>query len=112
MGWLLHWGNFLLAKLIQIQFWGKCRLTDVGCTFRAIKRDALEKIINNLKVGGPAFSPEMIIWSLKKGLRIIEIPVRYRKRIGESKITANIRKSIRVGLQMLRLILAQRFWKG
>ncbi len=111
MGWLLHWGNVFLAKLIQVQFWGRCRLTDVGCTFRAIKREALQKIIHNLRVGGPAFSPEMIIWCLKKGLRVIEIPVRYRRRIGESKITADIRKSIKVGLMMLKLIITQGFWR-
>jgi hypothetical protein len=111
MNWLLHWGNLMLAKLIQIQFWNKCRLTDVGCTLRAVKRDRLAEIVDDLRVGGSGFSPEMIIWSLKKGLRTVEIPVRYMNRVGESKITSNYRKTLRVGFGMLKIILSQRFWE-
>lgn len=111
MDWFLHWGNLLLAKLIQVQFWKKCRLTDVGCTFRAIKRQALLKVIDKFREGGPCFSPEMIIWCLKAGLRIVEIPIRYMKRKGHSKITATKWKSFIVGLKMLKLILTQKFWK-
>jgi len=107
----LHWGNLFLAKLIQIQFWKKCRLTDVGCTFRGIKRQALLKVIDKFREGGSCFSPEMIIWSLKAGLRTVEIPVRYLNRTGHSKITATKKKSFVVGLKMLKLILTQRFWK-
>jgi glycosyltransferase involved in cell wall biosynthesis len=111
MDWFLHWGNFFLAKLIQVQFWNKCRLTDVGCTFRAIKREALVKVIGEFRDGGTCFSPEMIICCLKFQLKIIELPIRYLERVGESKITANKRKSLVVGLKMLKLILSQRFWK-
>lgn len=110
MGWLLHWGNFFLAKLIQIQFWNRCRLTDVGCTFKAIKREALLAVQKNFREGGPAFSPEMIIWCLKAGLRTVEIPIRYRRRIGQSKVTSSSWKSIHIGFRMLKLILTQRFW--
>jgi glycosyltransferase involved in cell wall biosynthesis len=111
MDWLLHWGNLLLAKLIQLQFWGKCRLTDVGCTFRGVKRKALVKVLDKFREGGPCFSPHMIIWCLKAGLRPVEIPVRYMERVGESKITVNWKKSVVVGLKMLKLILTQRFWE-
>jgi len=110
MNWFLHWGNIFLAKMIQIQFWKRCRLTDVGCTFRAIKKSSLDKILPKINVGGTTFSPAMIIFCLKAGLKTVEVPVRYRKRLGESKITANYKKSINVGLRMLKLILSQRFW--
>lgn len=112
MGWLLHWGNFFLGKLIQIQFWNRCRLSDVGCTFKGIKREALLRVEKNFGEGGPAFSPEMIIWCLKAGLRTVEIPIRYRRRIGQSKVTSNNWKSILIGFRMLKLILTQRFWKN
>jgi len=107
MNWFLYWGNMFLAKLIQLRFWGKIQLTDVGCTFRAIRRKALDKIINQFEVGKSEFSPEMIIIALKNGIKIIEIPVHYKKRIGESKITSNFRKSLKVGLKMIRLILTR-----
>jgi glycosyltransferase involved in cell wall biosynthesis len=105
MGWFLLWGNIALAKLVQLKFRGKTRLTDVGCTFRAIRRDALKKIINNFKIGGSEFSPEMIIVTLKRNMRVIEIPVNYKARVGESKITSNFWRSLKVGLGMLKLIL-------
>lgn len=111
MSGLLHWGNLFLAKLIQVQFWKRVRLTDVGCTFRGIKKRALLKVIDKFSVGGPCFSPEMIIWCLKARLRPIEIPIRYMKRVGHSKITSNWKKSLVVGLKMTRLILGQRFWR-
>ena len=111
MDWFLHWGNIFLAKLIQVQFWKKCRLTDVGCTFRGIKRKALLRVINKFREGGPCFSPEMIIWCLKEGLRPVEIPIRYLRRTGYSKITATRKKSLIVGLKMIKLILTQKFWK-
>jgi glycosyltransferase involved in cell wall biosynthesis len=106
MGWFLLWGNLLLAKLIQLRFWVRTRLTDVGCTLRAIRKDALKKIINKFEVGSSEFSPEMIIISLKSNMRVVEIPVNYKVRIGESKITSNFWKSLKVGLKMIKLILA------
>lgn len=111
MDWFLHWGNIFLAKLIQVQFWKKCRLTDVGCTFRGIKRRALLRVINKFREGGTCFSPEMIIWCLKEGLRPVEIPIRYLQRTGHSKITATRKKSLIVGLKMIKLIFTQKFWK-
>src|SRR6266849_7980868 len=46
MSWFFVWGNLFLAKMIQVKFfdikhWGRVRLTDVGCTFRAIRVEAL-----------------------------------------------------------------------
>lgn len=105
MNWLLYWGNIFLAKLIQLKFLGKIRLTDVGCTFRAIKKPALNKIKNKFTVGGTYFSPEMIILALRNGIRMVEVPVNYDIRIGQSKITANFKKSLIVGLKMLYLII-------
>ena len=107
MNWFLYWGNLFLAKLIQLKYWGKVRLTDVGCTFRAINRNALKKIINKFKIGGSGFSPEMIIVALKNNVRTVEIPVHYKTRIGQSKITSNFWKSLKVGLNMVKLILTR-----
>ena len=104
MDWFLTWGNLFLAKLIQLKFWGKVRLTDVGCTFRAINKKALKKILDKFTVGGSHFSPEMIIRALESDLKTVEIPVHYNTRIGDSKITSTKFKSFKVGLKMLWLI--------
>lgn len=103
----LLYGNIFIAKLIQLRFWGKTRLTDVGCTFRMIKKTALNKIQNQFTVGKSQFSPEMIILALKNGLQTVEIPVHYNRRLGESKITSSFQKSLILGLKMIWLILTR-----
>lgn len=99
------WGNVLMAKLLQLRFWS-VRLTDLGCTFRLIRKEALEKIIGQLKVKGNHFSCEMLLAALKNNLMVIEIPVTLKKRIGVSKgVGGNILKAAVVGLNMWRLIM-------
>lgn len=104
MNAFLLWGNLFLAKMIQLKFFGRVRLTDVGCTFRAIKRDALKKVAGDFTVGGSHFSPEMMILCLRSGMRVVEIPINYKERLGESKITSNTKKSLKLGLRMMKLI--------
>jgi hypothetical protein len=50
----------------------------------------------------------MVIVGLKQKLRIIEIPVNYRGRVGESKITGSLRGTLRTGFRMIALILRHR----
>jgi len=116
---LLHvWGNFFLAKLIQIKYFsllhtGVVNLTDVGCNFRLFRAEALKKIVNELtypstdkvKAGiGVAIHLTMI--GIQKDLRIIELPVTFNKRAGKSKIGSNRRiRAIKIGLIFLWLIL-------
>lgn len=103
---LLFFGNIFLAKLIQLKFLREwTRLTDVGCTFRLIKKESFEKIEKEFTVGGSEFSPEMIIVALRNNLKIVEIPINYGVRIGESKITSDSIKSIKLGLRMIKLIV-------
>lgn len=109
MGFFLRWGNIFIAKTLEFLY-GNVRLTDVGCTFRAIKRKSLKKIVNKFRVGGSHFSPEMILEALKSSLKVVEIPVNYGKRVGVGKITsAGKWKALKVGLKMLWLILTRKF---
>ena len=108
MDWFLRIGNVAVAKLLEYLHNGPC-LTDVGCTFKMIKAEALAKIINSFRVGRSHFSPEFMILCIRNQLRCIEIPVSYKKRIGQSKITSNSWKSFKLGLRMIMLILQCRF---
>jgi glycosyltransferase involved in cell wall biosynthesis len=108
MGPFLKWGNWMLAKSLELMHNGP-HLSDVGCTYRLIKRPSLEKISGRFTVGGSHFSPEMMILALKCGIRTIEIPVNYRPRRGESKITGKKSKAFKVGLAMIRLIISYVF---
>ena len=110
MGKFLKWGNWALAKVIEVLFNGPS-LTDVGCTYRLIKRDALEKIKDKFTVGGSHFSPEMMILAIKSRIPMIEIPVNYKERKGSSKITGRKWAAFKLGLRMIKLILSYRFWR-
>jgi glycosyltransferase involved in cell wall biosynthesis len=107
MGYFLRYGNWAVAKLLEYMHNGPC-LTDVGCTFKMIHRDALEQVAPCLTVGGSHFSPEFMIAVIRSGLRCVEIPVHYRQRLGESKITGSFKKAFLLGLKMIGLILRQR----
>jgi glycosyltransferase involved in cell wall biosynthesis len=107
MGWFLRFGNLVVAKLIQALYGGPS-LTDCGCTLRLVHRSAALQILDDLTVGGSHFLPEMVILALRRGLRVIEVPVNYRGRIGESKITGTLKGTLRTGLSMIGLIVKYR----
>ncbi|HET7221493.1 MAG TPA: glycosyltransferase family 2 protein [Vicinamibacterales bacterium] len=107
MGWFLRVGNWTVAKLLQLLYGGPS-LSDCGCTLRLVHRAALEQIRGELTVGGSHFLPEMVILALKKRLKVIEVPVNYRGRVGESKITGNLKGTLRTGFNMIGLIIKYR----
>lgn len=107
MGWFLRTGNTLLAKLLEVLY-NLPSLSDCGCTLRLITRDAVRKLLPELRVTGSHFLPEMVILAWRFQFRIIEIPVNYRARQGRSKITGTFYGSMRTGMAMLWLILSRR----
>jgi len=108
MGWFLRIGNWVVAKMLQFLYDGPS-LSDCGCTLRLTHRKALEKIQDDLTVGASHFLPEMVILGLRKKLSIIEVPVNYRGRVGESKITGSLKGTLRTGFRMIALIVRYRF---
>ena len=111
MGWFLRVGNWAVAKMVQVLYGGPS-LTDCGCTMRLIHRTALARIADDLTVGGSHFLPEMVILALKRRLKVIEVPVNYRGRVGESKITGNLKGTLSTGFRMIGLIIKYRFSGG
>ena len=108
MGRFLKWGNWFVAKLLEVLF-NTNYLSDVGCTYRLIRRDALKKLLPVLRVKSNFFGPEMMVRGYRLGLRCLQIPVNYRERVGRSSVTGDIRKAIVLGCQMIVLIVAMRF---
>ena len=107
MRWFLRIGNLLVAKFLQLLYGGPS-LSDCGCTMRLTHREALARIQDDMTVGGSHFLPEMVILGLKKKLRVIEVPVNYRRRVGESKITGTLAGTLRTGFRMIGIILKHR----
>ena len=108
MGLLLRWGNWFVAKLLEILF-NTNYLSDVGCTYRLLRREALEKMLPTLKVKSNFFGPEMMVRGYRLNLRCIQIPVNYKDRVGQSSVTGDIKKATVLGIQMIILIIAMRF---
>jgi len=113
MGVWLRWGNWGVAKMMEFLF-NSTNLTDVGCTMRLIRREALAKLDHDFSVGGSAFGPEMMLLSLLHGLRVIQVPVNYLPRIGVSSVTGDARKAVTLGIAMIGLVLRYRIraWLG
>ena len=107
MGWQLRWGNWIVAKLLQVLFDGPS-LSDCGCTLRLIRRAAAQRMLRRFTVGGSHFLPEMVCLALLLGLRIVEVPVNYRRRVGDSKITGSTAAALGVGARMIALVLRYR----
>lgn len=94
-----RYGNKLATFLIYI-FFGY-RFTDLG-PFRAIRFDSLKQI--NMVDTDFGWTVEMQIKAIKNNLRIEEIPVHYRKRIGISKITGTISGTFKAGVKIIYTI--------
>lgn len=99
LSWRQSWGNRLATTLIRWCF--GYRYTDLG-PFRAIRRRALELLC--IKDRGYGWTVEMQIKAAGAGLRVMEVPVRYRPRIGHSKISGSLKGSIFAGAKILSTI--------
>lgn len=107
MGLFLKWGNWAVAKLVEVLF-NTSHLSDVGCTYRLLTRETLEKVQGQFRVGGSHFGPELMLLVISSGARVVEVPVNYLPRVGQSSVTGDFGKAVRLGLQMIAYIVAFR----
>lgn len=89
-------GNFLFATLVTII--GNVRITDSASGQRILKREVLEKLYP--LPDGLNFTPVMSTRALHEDLKMIEVPIKYEERAGESKLSV-----IRDGFRFLFTIL-------
>jgi glycosyltransferase involved in cell wall biosynthesis len=108
----VRFGNWFVAKILEVIHNGPT-LTDVGCTFKLISRNAYNKIEDLLATsdGSGTFSPELMIWLLRRKFKPIEIPVTYKQRVGESMYTGSTWRAAKLGFVMIWLIIKMRFRK-
>ncbi|HET6385214.1 MAG TPA: glycosyltransferase family 2 protein [Armatimonadota bacterium] len=100
-------GNRLASFLLRVGYGQET--TDLG-PFRAIRRGSLERLgMRDRRYG---WTVEMQARAATVGLRVREVPISYRRRIGRSKITGSITASLQAGFTILwtlaRLYLAAR----
>ena len=94
-----RYGNQLAVFLMALFF--RHKFTDLG-PFRAIRYESLKAIA--MQDANFGWTVEMQIKAVKKGLRIMEIPVKYRERVGVSKITGTFSGTIKAGAKIIYTI--------
>lgn len=97
-------GNWLATTLMRI-FFG-ATYTDLG-PFRAIKYNALLDLAMEDKTYG--WTVEMQLKALRQKLRYTEVPVKYRNRIGVSKVSGTVKGAILAGIKILGWIFKYSF---
>jgi len=96
-------GNWLATFLLRLLY--GVRYTDLG-PFRAIKWDKLLALDMQDKTYG--WTVEMQLKAAKQGLKSTEVPVRYRKRIGFSKISGTVKGVVLAGYKIITTIF--KYW--
>lgn len=89
-------GNFIATRLIRGLY--GMHVTDLG-PFRAVRWDALKRL--DMRDRDFGWTVEMQVKAAKLGLRVVEVPVSYRRRIGRSKITGTVGGTVRAGWKIL-----------
>lgn len=104
MGFFLKWGNWAVAKIVEILF-NTSHLSDVGCTYRLLRRPLAVYIEENMRIGGSHAGPEIMMLAITSGARFVEVPVNYLPRVGVSSVTGSQVVAFKLGLTMVGLIL-------
>jgi glycosyltransferase involved in cell wall biosynthesis len=103
----MFYGNTFVGKLLEIKHLGNATFSDVGTTYKACRseklRDLLPKLDPNINL---EFNPYFLDIALDSGLRILEAPISFHKRIGVSK-GGNIDNfvALKLGMRMIKGIV-------
>jgi len=100
-------GNALATSLMRLLY-KDSRFTDLG-PFRAIDKDKLNLLNMQDKTYG--WTVEMQLKALRHQLAYLEIPIRYRNRIGVSKVSGTVKGSVMAGIKILTWVFKYRFTK-
>lgn len=99
----MYYGNFFVGKLLELKHLGRGTFTDVGTTYKLVRRSCLQRLMPRLN---PAinleFNAHFLDTALASGERVVECPITFHPRVGVSKggNASNLR-ALRVGISMI-----------
>jgi glycosyltransferase involved in cell wall biosynthesis len=100
-------GNRFIVFLLRLLY--GINITDIG-SFRAIKTRTLFNLnMEQMTYGWPV---EMVVKAARRGLRIQSVPIRYRRRLGESKVTGTLKGTVLATYYMFLVPIKYLFEKG
>lgn len=111
----MYYGNFFVGKLLEAKHVGQGTFTDVGTTYKLCRNDVLRRL---LPVLDPRINLEFNAYFLDIvlacGIRVVECPVTFHRRVGRSKGgNTNDWRALKVGLRMMAgLMLSWRLARG
>jgi len=111
MGWFLRWGNWAVAKLVEVLY-NTSSLSDVGCTFRVMTREHARQVLAHSRLDGSAHGLEMLLLSAILPTKMVQVPVNYHPRVGVSSVTGHFLRTIELGLDMVSQVLRMRARRG
>jgi hypothetical protein len=99
----MYYGNFFVGKLLELKHLGRGTFTDIGTTYKLLRRDSLVRLMPQLN---PAvnleFNAHFLDTALGSGERVIECPITFHPRVGVSKGgNVNNWRALKVGLRMI-----------
>ncbi|MEM6973886.1 MAG: glycosyltransferase family 2 protein [Pseudomonadota bacterium] len=100
----MFYGNVFVGKLLEAKHLGRGTITDVGTTYKLLRRAALIELMPLLdRRVNLSFNAHFLDRALGTDLTLVEIPVTFHGRVGESKggNTSDMR-AFKVGLEMIR----------
>jgi len=100
----MYYGNFFVGKLLEVKHLGKGTFTDVGTTYKLIRRSSLQRVLPLLNPAiNLSFNAHFLDVALSAGENLVECPVTFHARVGQSKGgNVNNRRALAVGLAMIK----------
>ena len=111
----MYYGNFFVGKLLEAKHVGQGTFTDVGTTYKICRNDVLRRLLPALDPRvNLEFNAHFLDVVLACGVRVVECPVTFHRRVGRSKGgNTNDWRALKVGLRMLvGLMLSWRLARG
>jgi hypothetical protein len=99
----MYYGNFFVGKLLELKHLGRGTFTDVGTTYKLLRRDSLLRLMPQLNPAvNMEFNAHFLDTALTRGERLVECPITFHPRVGASKggNASNLR-ALKVGLRMI-----------
>jgi hypothetical protein len=104
----MYYGNFFVGKLLEAKHLGRGTFTDVGTTYKLIRRDCLVRLMPALKPQvNLEFNAHFMDTALSLGERLVECPITFHPRVGVSKGgNVNNLRALAVGTRMIAGLLS------
>jgi hypothetical protein len=71
---------------------------------RLLSRRTVDALLPECRVGGSHFGPELTLRCLRRGIKMVEVPLNYKRRVGRSSVTGSRVEAFRLGLRMIAAI--------